>query len=116
MNRTRLVLFHLSLLCLLVATAVTAAPRPLIIDDIYKIKSVRDPQISPDGKWIAYVVSVTSLDKNRSNSDIWLMPSEGGEARQLTTSEKRDDTPRWSPDGRQLAFISGRGEIGRAHV
>jgi dipeptidyl aminopeptidase/acylaminoacyl peptidase len=109
MKGKRTVFFLLSSLYIFVALPVVAAPRPFTIDDIYKIKAVRDPQISPDGKWVAYVVSVPSLEKNRANTDIWLVPSRGGEARQLTTSDKRDDTPRWSPDGKQLAFISTRG-------
>ena len=78
------------------------------IDDIFKFGRVNDPQISPDGKWIAYVVSYVDKEKNRGNSDIWLIPKTGGTPRQLTTSEKSDDRPRWSPDGTTIAFLSSR--------
>jgi dipeptidyl aminopeptidase/acylaminoacyl peptidase len=109
MKRAFLVFMVLCCFLLGVSTTCVAGPRPFTIEDIYKIKGVRDAQISPDGKSVAFVVSVPSLEKNRANSDIWLMSSDGQDLRQLTTSDKRDDTPRWSPEGRQLAFISSRG-------
>jgi dipeptidyl aminopeptidase/acylaminoacyl peptidase len=62
---------------LLACTVVVSATRPFTIDDIFKIKSVRDPQIFPEGKQVALVISVPSLEKNRSNSDVWLMSVDG---------------------------------------
>jgi dipeptidyl aminopeptidase/acylaminoacyl peptidase len=85
-----------------------AEKRPLSFDDLMKVQRVADPQISPDGKWIAYTVTVVDKDKNTRNSDIWIMPATGGEARQLTHSPKSDERPRWSPDSKELAFVSTR--------
>ncbi|MCK4236064.1 MAG: PD40 domain-containing protein, partial [Candidatus Krumholzibacteria bacterium] len=84
--------------------------------DIWKLKSVSDPQLSPDGKWIAYVVSITDFDKNSRNSDIWLVSAEGGEPRRMTTSEKSDNHPRWSPDGKRIAFLSSREETPQIYI
>ena len=98
----------LFMLGLSVAEAVGAAKRPLSFQDFIRIKRVGDPQISPDGTLIAYVITEMSLEQNGSNSDIWLIPITGGEARKLTSSPRSDTHPRWSPDGKSLAFISSR--------
>ena len=82
--------------------------KALAPEDLYKIKNVTDPQISPDGKWIAYTVSVPSIEKNNFNSDIWLIPVDGGTPIQLTNSPKGDYSPRWSPSSKNIAFISSR--------
>ena len=83
--------------------------RAITFDDFIAIKRVTDPQVSPDGKLIAFVATVMDREANRGNSDIWVVPAEGGEARLLASSPKADFSPRWSPDGRSLAFLSARG-------
>jgi len=85
-----------------------AAERPMTPEDLYAIQRVSDPRVSPDGKWIAFVVAVPDLEENQLDSDVWLMPLDGGKPRKLTSGPKTDDSPRWSPNGKQLAFISDR--------
>lgn len=83
--------------------------RPIQVDDLYQLNHVEDPQISPDGQWLAYVrVSVDKMD-NGYKRNIWINATDGGEPIQLTRSGK-DFSPRWSPDGKTLAFVSARAE------
>jgi dipeptidyl aminopeptidase/acylaminoacyl peptidase len=83
--------------------------RPMELEDLFRSKRVTDPQLSPDGKWVAFVVTEVLKAENRTNSDIWLIPSAGGEAKQITNSPRHDRHPRWSPDGKWIAFESNRG-------
>ena len=86
----------------------TDEKRLITIEDVNKIKYVEDPQISPDGTWIAYTVRSINPQK-KYDTNIYLVATSGGEPRQLTRSGK-DSNPRWSPDGTQLAFVSARNE------
>jgi len=94
----------------------SASTRPLVIDDMFAIKSVGDPQVSPDGKWIAYTVGTTSLKDERGESQIWMMPAAGGEAIPMTMKGSSAGRPRWSPDGKYLSFSASRGENARTQV
>jgi dipeptidyl aminopeptidase/acylaminoacyl peptidase len=94
---------------LTLATAAGAKPpRALTFDDFIRLKRVSDPQLSPDGRSVAFVVSVFDKAKNTKNDDLWVVDVAGGRPRQLTTHEKADKMPSWSPDGRRLAFVSAR--------
>ncbi|HEY3382845.1 MAG TPA: S9 family peptidase [Vicinamibacterales bacterium] len=91
----------------LVAAQSTSAP-PFSVEEMLKLRRVSDPRLSPDGRRIAYVVTDVSLEKNARRNHIWLVPVAGGEAISIVRSEQGEDTPRWSPDGTKLAFISTR--------
>ena len=85
-----------------------AAKRPMTVGDLFRFQRVADPQVSADGKTVAYVLTHVDLAGNRSTSDIWLVPTAGGKPRQLTNAGKKDRHPRWSPDGKSLLFESNR--------
>ncbi|HYK40426.1 MAG TPA: S9 family peptidase [Candidatus Eremiobacteraceae bacterium] len=83
------------------------AKHAITFDDLIKLQRVSEPALSPDGKWVAYTVAVPDMEANRNASNIWLAPTSGGEAFQLTQSGK-DSSPVWSPDSKTIAFISAR--------
>ena len=84
------------------------AKHPIAFDDMIKMHRVAEPQISPDGKWVAYTVATPDMDANRNVTNIWMVSTTGGAPQQLTQSG-HDSSPVWSPDGKTIAFLSSRG-------
>ena len=93
-------------------------PRAMVPQDLTRIRFASDPQIAPDGRTVAVVVTTLSEEKDEYLSNIWIVSAAGGEPRRFTTGPRRDTAPRWSPDGSRLAFISERepGKKGQLHV
>jgi dipeptidyl aminopeptidase/acylaminoacyl peptidase len=117
MNRTarRSGLLLLMLGMALSANAQAPAKHPLAFDDLIKLHRISSPEVSPDGKWVAYGISTPDMEANRGVSNIWIVSTSGGDAIQLTQSGK-DSAPSWSPDGKTLAFLSGRDGTSQVYV
>jgi len=98
------------LLPVFVAAAVLGqTPRhPLTLDDLARFRDVRDPQCSPDGQWVAYTVTTTDPKEDKHDTDVWMVSYDGKRDLHLTSTPENETTPRWSPDGKYLAFLSSR--------
>lgn len=81
--------------------------RPLALEDLYAFRVPSDPQLSPDGRTVAFTLTQANRETDKDRSSIWTMPVAGGAPRRLTTGDA-DAQPRWSPDGTRLAFLSSR--------
>jgi dipeptidyl aminopeptidase/acylaminoacyl peptidase len=101
-----------ALLCTLaLSLASPALAHPLKVEDMQKLSRVGDVRISPDGLWAVFTVARSDLNKNRSVTNLWRIPTAGGAPQQLTfVPHGSNNTPRWSADGRYLYFISSRAE------
>ena len=88
----------------------SSAGRALQPGDIYRLRDVGDARISPDGAWVAYTITTTDSAKDKSDSDVWMSSWDGARTIRLTSSPEGEGSPRWSPDNRYLAFVSGRYE------
>ena len=99
----------LLLLPLMLATSLVAqGKRPLNSDDVYNLKEVRDPQVSPEGKWVAYTVTRAIKETDKNDTDVWMVSWDGQQQIQVTSTPESESSPRWSPDGTYLAFLSSR--------
>ena len=91
-----------------VLPALAQSKHALTFNDLMKVQRISDPQVSPSGQWVAYVVSTPNLQANKMVSHIWRVPLAGGEPHQLTHGNASDSRPRWSPDSKSIAFMSSR--------
>ena len=103
--------FVISGAALLLSSALGAAPRPVTIDDLMRLRSINDVKISPNGTQVAYVVSQPNLEKDEHDAVLYVVPSGGGEPRRLTFATRISNKPRpnprlrWSPDGTRVSFV-----------
>lgn len=102
---------RLALALFLLPAVAHGQPQPLAVDSLFRFKRIADPQVSPDGKWVAFVQGEVDLDKNRITRNLWLAstdPAQPTVRRRLTATDKGDGHPRWSPDGKAILFESNR--------
>lgn len=99
------------------ASVIAQQKRNLKPSDIYRLKSISDPQLSPEGNWIVYGVSTVDSVKDKRSSDLWMSSWDGTQHIQLThTAAEGESTPRWSPDGKYLSFLSSRTGLTHSQV
>ncbi len=99
------------IVCISTAVLFAADPNPshpFSVHDMLAMDRLSDPQVSPDGNWIVFVLRETDLQANKGRTDIWLVRTDGTEMRRLTSHPEADSNPRWAADGKSIYFISNR--------
>jgi dipeptidyl aminopeptidase/acylaminoacyl peptidase len=84
------------------------SPRPITIDDYFQIRDVGQPELSPDGQWIAYSVRTRMLKEDKNEQRLWMISTHGGDPIPVTAEGVSSSHPRWSPDGKYISFLSAR--------
>src|SRR5262249_8033550 len=84
------------------------SPRLITIDDFFEIRDVSQPEISPDGQWVAYTVRTRVLKEDKNEQRLWMVPTRGGDPIPMTAEGASSSHARWSPDGKYLSFLSSR--------
>jgi dipeptidyl aminopeptidase/acylaminoacyl peptidase len=102
------ILLLFSSICLFYVNAQTK--RPITPADIYRFQNITDAHVSPDGKWVCYVLATVDFAKDKRNEDVWMISWDGKQNVQLTNSPDGESTPRWSPDNKYLSFLSSRND------
>ena len=108
MPKTRFFQILFVLLALAISLPAQTAKRPIKLDDIPRMRDIRDPQLSPDGQTIAFVVSQIDAKEDKSSAHIWMVDYDGKGERQITSGQESESSPRFSPDGKYLSFTSSR--------
>ena len=98
------------------AITLHAQQSPLANEDIFEIEYASDVQISPDATMVAYVRYSMSIMRDRREGRLWLVSTDGSNHRKLTSEDRSESSPRWSPDGTRIAFISGSAEGSEIYV
>ena len=98
------------------STGTAEGQRPLRPSDFYRIRTISEPSLSPDGKWVAYSLSVVDSAKDKRISDLWMSSWDGADHVQLTHTPDGESTPKFSPDGKYLSFLSSRGNLDRDQI
>jgi dipeptidyl aminopeptidase/acylaminoacyl peptidase len=93
---------------LLAPLPLAAQGRPLRPDDVFALKDVSDPRLSPDGRQVAYALATLDAKEDESDKDLYLVSTDGGEPLRLTSGKKEESSPRFSPSGEWIAFLSDR--------
>ena len=110
MKKTLTLLAALALSSLALYAQNTPAPRPLSLRDLAQLRDVADPQLAPDGTWVAYTVTRPDTAADKRDVDVWMARTNGSQNLRITTSPASEAKPRFSPDGKYLSFVSSRGE------
>src|SRR5438105_7556887 len=87
-----------------------AGSKAFTVDDLVRLKRLTDPQASPDGRYVAFVLRETDMEANRGRTDVWLLDltQKSATPRRLTQNDANDSSPRWAPDSRTIYFLSTR--------
>lgn len=99
------------ILFLMLVSMLAAQKRPIALEDLWAMKRIADPQVSPCGKFVVYTLTSYDMETNKGNSDLWLVPVTGGEPKQLTNTPSHESNPRWSPDGSKIAFLADANDL-----
>ncbi|SVE47926.1 uncharacterized protein METZ01_LOCUS500780, partial [marine metagenome] len=114
MSATTLWSFLFALLFL--PALILADDRPITIDDLLALESVGNPQVSPDGQWVAYTVSSRDIKEDKRVTQIWMVSTDGGTPIPMTSPDYSAGNPRWSLDNKYLSFSASKGEGAKSQV